>query len=445
MSEKPVDGLDGLDGSGGSDGPVRSSLSSVRRWFSRFVCVTDDADLDLLTLWAAHTFVVTETYSTPRLILDSSMPGAGKTTTLEHLAHLCFEPVLAASLSSPALLARILANSPRTILIDEVDRNLDPKKPGVDELIAVLNSGYKRGATRPVLVPVKGGSWDVEEMPTFGPVAMAGNAPNLPDDTRSRSIRVLLMPDLDGQVEPSDWEDIEVQAGDLHDLLQQAMEGARDSVRATHPALPAGCVGRMREKWNPLARVAHVAGGEWIEKVETLINRDIDEIAAERADGLTKLPPAVVLLGDLLRVWGEQEKFIRTPELVSRLINHNPDFWGEGSSYGRALTVQRLGRMLSQGAKIHSGKVVGERGYTRAAFETVWRRMGIGVTAQTAQTVRTVRNVQAEPAARDREWTDPRWGRCAVAAGKPTPVAIDDWHQWRAAGSPTIEVPGEVA
>ena len=43
------------------------------------------------------------------------------------------------------------------------------------------------------------------------------------------------------------------------------------------------------------------------------------------------------------------------------------------------------------------------------------------------------------------EWTDPRWGRCAVANGKPTPVAIDDWHQWRAAGSPPIAVPGEVA
>ncbi|WP_052450889.1 DUF3631 domain-containing protein [Actinomyces polynesiensis] len=391
-----VGGLDGSDGSGGLDGRVSALLSSVRRWFARYVCVTDDADLDLLTLWAAHTYVVEVTYSTPRLILDSSMPGSGKTTTLEHLAHLCFQPVQAASLSSPALLARILAKSPRTILIDEVDRNLDPKKPGVDELLAVLNSGYKRGATRPVLVPVKGGSWDVEEMPTFGPVAMAGNAPNLPDDTRSRSIRVLLMPDLEGRVEPSDWEDIEMAAGDLREALEQAMEAVRDEIRDTHPTLPNGCVGRMREKWNPLARVAHVAGGEWIEKVETLINRDVAEVEAERADGLTKLPPAVVLIRDLFLIWGEQETFLRTPTMVSRLIDLNPEMWGEGSAYGRALTVQRLGRMLSQGAKVHSGKVAGERGYTRASFVTVWGRMGIGVTVQTAQTVRTVQTAQVQ-------------------------------------------------
>src|SRR3546814_15954853 len=84
----------------------------------------------------------------------------------------------------------------RTILIDEVDRSLDPKKPGVEDLIAILNSGYKRGATRPVLVPSKGGEWDVSEMSTFSPVAMAGNAPHPPDDTRSRCIRVLLLPAL---------------------------------------------------------------------------------------------------------------------------------------------------------------------------------------------------------------------------------------------------------
>ena len=38
---------------------------------------------------------------------------------------------------------------------------------------------------------------------------MAGNNPNLPADTASRQIRVLLMPDIDGTVEDSDWEYIE--------------------------------------------------------------------------------------------------------------------------------------------------------------------------------------------------------------------------------------------
>src|SRR5690606_35977466 len=124
-----------------------------------------------------------------RLVLDSPVPGSGKTTVLEHMHRLCVRPVQAASISSPALLARLLEKGVRTILIDEADRSLDPKKEGVAELIAILNSGYKVGGTRPVLVPTKEG-WDAVEMSTFSPVARAGNSPNLPDDTQSRSIRV---------------------------------------------------------------------------------------------------------------------------------------------------------------------------------------------------------------------------------------------------------------
>ncbi len=447
-----TDGSDGLDGSGGSDGTVSEVLSAVREWFARFVLVTSEEDLDLLALWAAHTYVATETYSTPRLILDSTMPGSGKTTVLEHLQHLCFEPVQAASLSSPALLARMLAKEPRTVLIDEVDRNLDPKKPGVDDLIAVLNSGYKRGATRPVLVPVKGGAWDVEEMPTFGPVAMAGNAPNLPDDTRSRSIRVLLMPDLYGRVEPSDWEDIEPAAADLKERLRQAMEAVRVRVSLSRPDLPQGCVSRMREKWGPLARIAHIAGGPWPEKVNTLIVRDLAEAEAERADGLTRLPPAVVLLQDLLLVWPEGDEFVKSSILVARLINHNPEQWGDQSAYGKALTVQRFGRMLSQGAKIHSGKRDGERGYARAAFVTVWGRLGMGVSVQTVQTVQTVHAEDTSDGSDGSGGPDshprtlqtaehPTWGTCTRTKDGWTPQGIKAWNEWRDAGKPEIHIP----
>jgi hypothetical protein len=84
-----------------------------------------------------------------------------------------------AALSSPALLTSMLDVGTRTVLIDEADRSLSQDKDGVGELIAVLNSGYKRGGTRPVLGPVKGGGWDAKEMP-FAPVAMAGNNPTSP-------------------------------------------------------------------------------------------------------------------------------------------------------------------------------------------------------------------------------------------------------------------------
>ena len=137
------------------------------------------------------------------------MEGSGKSTVIDHLNRLCVHPVQAATISSPALIPRLLEYGMRTILIDEAHRALRPDKPGVEDLFGIVNTGYRHGATRPVLVPTKGGGWDANEMPTFAPVAMAGNNPNLPADTASRQIRVLLMPDIDGTVEDSDWELIE--------------------------------------------------------------------------------------------------------------------------------------------------------------------------------------------------------------------------------------------
>jgi hypothetical protein len=377
IADHREDGSDGSDGSGGS--VLGGALETVRRWLGTYICVADDLDLDLLALWAAHTHVAFETYTTPRLVLDSPMPGSGKTTVLEHLQRLCLRPIQAASISSPALLTRMLDREMRTILIDEVDRSLDPKKPGVDELIAVLNSGYKRGATRPVLVPARGGEWEVAEMSTYSPVAMAGNAPALPDDTRSRSIRVLLMPDLFGTVESSDWEEIEPIAVEIAENLAEALDRFRDDIRTVRPPLPPGCVGRIKEKWHPLARVAAAAGGRWPEVTRALITRDLEDIEMEREEGLMKLPPAVVLLRDLYTVWGSQEQFIGTPTLVGRLVALNPDYWGDGSSYGRQLTAQRMGRMLTQSAKVRATKNASStaRGYTRQSFTRAWRQLGI--------------------------------------------------------------------
>src|SRR5215212_1168208 len=219
-------------------------LRDICSWLGRFIRTVTDADLDLLTLWAAHTHLVIETYTTPRLQLDSPVPSSGKTTCLEHLQRLCHRPVQMASLGSSALLTRMLEAEQRTILIDEADRSLNPDKDGIADLLAVLNSGYKRGATRPVLVPAKGGVWEVKEMPTFAAVAIAGNNPNLPEDTRSRIIRVLLLPDLEGRVEESDWELIEDEAADLHDQLERWADQVREQVRAERPGLPEGVNGR---------------------------------------------------------------------------------------------------------------------------------------------------------------------------------------------------------
>jgi len=360
-------------------------LDDVRAWLERFVTVVEDTDLDLLTLWAAHTHLVMETHTTPRLILDSPVPGSGKTTVLEHLERLCHHPIQMAALSSPALLTRMLDNGMRTILIDEADRSLSPDKPDVAELLAVLNSGYKRGGTRPVLIPTRDG-WAAAEMPTYSPVVMAGNGPRLPDDTKSRSIRVLLMPDIDGTADESDWEVIDAPARALGERLANWAEDVRDSVRTNRPPLPEGIRGRARERWGPLKRVAVTAGDHWPDLVDVLAVQDLARIQSEREEGIVFQRPHVSLLAHVHRVWAD-ETFIPTMELIDRLVQAHPDVWGESSKSGKRLTAQGLGRMLSSHYNVMSTRPDsnGPRGYTRASLSPAFRRLGLDPTNRPAE------------------------------------------------------------
>ena len=227
-------------------------------------------------------------------------------------------------------------------------------------------------------MPTKDG-WNVSEMPTFAPVAMAGNNPQLPEDTRQRSIRVLLLPDLDGGVEDSDWETLDGSARTLGARLGRWADHVRDDIRATRPPLPDGIKGRGRERWLPLKRVAVAAGGRWPERVDALALHDKEQEEMDREDGMIRTRPAVVLLAHLHELWPEGEPFVATADLIRDLALEHPDEWGDGSPVGKPVTAQRLGRMLATAYKVNTTRVDrnGPRGYAYAALLPAWRQMGI--------------------------------------------------------------------
>lgn len=371
-----IPGSGGLSGSAGS---LSGLLGEVRNWFARYVFVLRDSDLDLLALWAVHTWVCEETYTTPRLLIDSPVPGSGKTTLLEHLGRLCKNPVQMAAVSSSAMLARLTANEIRTLLIDEADRALNPKKPGVEDLIAILNSGYKRGGTRPVLVASKS-DWVVEEMPTFSPVAIAGNSPLIPEDTRSRCLVVRLMPDRNGKVRESDWEALEPIARELSERIQRVLDAHKDQIRESNPDLPPGCVNRLKERWKPLKRVAAVASADWAMRVDQLILADLESARELAESGDVQLSPNLQLAKDLFEIYNTEPEFSPTQHLVARLIRHNPDQWSSASFYGKDLTPQRFGRILSNAFGVNSlrwSDPARSRGYHKRQFTVIWNQLGI--------------------------------------------------------------------
>jgi hypothetical protein len=316
------------------------------------------------------------------------MYGSGKTTLCEHLGRLCGRGVLMGQVSSPAMMARLLFANPElpaTLIIDEADRNLKPDRPGVDDLLSVLNSGYKVGATRPVTVPDGQGGWRVENMPTFAPVVISGNAPLLPDDTRSRCLRVLLVPDLDGLVDDTDWEMIESGAVHLKKRLSDWASSARDRIAGLAVDLPDDCRGRMKDKWRPLMRVAVVAGGHWPQTVTDLAVRDIREQRAEREDGQQSMPPAMRLMHHLHGLWNVPggsfygRPFVPTKDILPALRKFHPEDWSAANARGHELSAQGLSRMIRQVVKVYTTRTEhgGPKGYLYTDLLPSWRSLGI--------------------------------------------------------------------
>src|SRR5215207_5347847 len=163
-------------------------LNRTEQFIGRFVAFQSDAQRVAVTLWVAHTHAAEAAYCTPRLAILSAEKQSGKTRLLEVLELLVAKPKQVAKISEAALF-RSIDKEPVTILFDEIDAIFGPKaSKDHEDLRALLNMGYRRGATVPRCVGPKN---DVHDFSTFAPVALAGLG-SLPDTVEDRSVIVRL-------------------------------------------------------------------------------------------------------------------------------------------------------------------------------------------------------------------------------------------------------------
>jgi hypothetical protein len=81
---------------------------------------------------------------------------------------------------------------------------------------------------------------------------------------------------------------------------------------------------------------------------------------------------------DLHKIFETEEKALPTSQLVKLLIRTSPEHWSNSSYYGKDLTAQRLGRILTGAFGIYSERLTESvRGYRSNQFETIWSRLGI--------------------------------------------------------------------
>lgn len=239
-----------------------AALDAVAEFIGRYALFPSEHCLPTVVLWAAHTWVADSFYVTPRLVLDSAEPGSGKTRVLELLNLFSQHPEMILSPTTAALF-RMLAEQTYTLLFDEVDAVFDKRNGGgnYEDLRALINAGYKRGATIPRCVG-DAAKMRVQRFKVFAPVALAGIAGNMPATITTRAVTIHMRKRARNEVvAPYEEEDAERDAEPLRDALSGWLAGIW--LTGARPQLPAGVADRNAELWRPLVAIADAAGGDW--------------------------------------------------------------------------------------------------------------------------------------------------------------------------------------
>jgi hypothetical protein len=126
---------------------LAAALDAAAAVLCRYVVWPSESAPVAVTLWLAHTHIVSEFESTPRLAFLSPEVWSGKSRSLVVLERLTPAPMMTANISTAALARTLDAGSTRTVLLDECDAVFGSRAREHEDLRAILNAGHRRGAT----------------------------------------------------------------------------------------------------------------------------------------------------------------------------------------------------------------------------------------------------------------------------------------------------------
>ncbi len=164
-------------------------LAEVSDFVRRNVVLQGDHFYDAIALWILHAHAIGAFETSPRLLVKSPEKESGKTRLLEVLEVLVPNPLFVVN-TTISVIFRLLATKQLTLLHDEVDAVFSVKAaPQNEDLRAILNSGYRRGAV--VARAEREGKHSVREFPVFAATALAaiGNLPETVDPHVRRAVR----------------------------------------------------------------------------------------------------------------------------------------------------------------------------------------------------------------------------------------------------------------
>jgi hypothetical protein len=162
-------------------------LVELEAYFRRHAKFQNDSLPLAMAAWVLAGYAYMACPIFPYIRLTSAQRQCGKSKVLELLSEVAFraKPILVNPTS--AVLFRSLHVTGQVLLLDEFENATDDTQRS---MIAVLNSGFQRGAEVPRCV---GDEYNIERFQAYSPKAFAGLA-RVPETLQSRSIPVLMMP-----------------------------------------------------------------------------------------------------------------------------------------------------------------------------------------------------------------------------------------------------------
>ena len=354
---------------------LAAALDELDEFVARYVYFESDAQRTAVVLWVAETHVADAFDVAPYLHIKSPEKQSGKTLLLEVIELTAWDAVLTSNIS-PAALFRVMNDRHPTLLFDEVDAVFPSRKtsgdPSREELRALINSGYRRGAKT---LRVGGPRRDkIEKFDSFGPKGLAGIG-ELPDTIADRAIPIRLQR-KPRSVKLSRWRRrlVKEEAAKVADRLSFALaEFSPPLLEEEWPVLPDQLSDRGQDLWEPLLAVADYAGGVWPSRgraAAILLHTGADQ--ADETIGIR-------LLGDLRAVWPDRGDKVFTRELLEALNGLEESPWGDW--YGKPITARFLADKLRPygptSRKVNIGGTT-LQGWRRVDFEDPWNRYLVG-------------------------------------------------------------------
>ena len=233
-------------------------LDELTRTIQRFI-VLDKHQAKAAALWIASSWFIDVIDCAPIALINAPEKACGKSQLLSVFGYLTPRPLQASGIS-PSALYRVVEKYKPTLLIDEIETVLKDN----DELRGLLNAGHTRNSA--YVIRCVGDDHEPTRFAVWGMKAIAGiNAIKLAETVTSRAIVF----ELRKKTKAESVERLNHAEADLFNTLNSKLarfaEDYIQQVNTARPNLPDGLGDRDQNNWEPLLKVASVAGNNWLQ------------------------------------------------------------------------------------------------------------------------------------------------------------------------------------